>query len=56
MPQFATAAEIDTSKLPNVADITAANITEYVHQVNGSCKDPDSWFIFPLLRPYPGRP
>lgn len=44
MSQADAAAQVDTSKLPNVTDVTAANITEYVHQVNASCEDPDSWF------------
>ncbi|KAF7761431.1 hypothetical protein Agabi119p4_9423 [Agaricus bisporus var. burnettii] len=46
MSQADAAAQVDTSKLPNVTDVTAANITEYVHQVNASCPDDRTRFIF----------
>jgi len=49
MSQSNAPANIDTSKLPSVIDVTAASITDCVHQINSSCPDERTKFIFKSL-------
>lgn len=46
MPQPSDQASIDTSKLPNVMNMTASTITENVQRINDSCPDERTRFIF----------